>query len=172
VPTIVATVGGASSNSFLTEARAETLIDELRGGGAWEASGDDDEKARSLITATLILDALPWLGVATGGAAQALAFPRTGLTDPGGFAVDAATIPRRIEYATAALALRLLPSNLALESAAALQGLKRLKADTVELEWRDAVEYKSLPADVQSWIPVDWLEAAPGTTFLFKAMGV
>ena len=171
MPTITATVGGSTANSFLSESRAEELIDELVGGAVYVDSSDDDKKARAVITASWLLSSLPWDGVVS-DEAQALAFPRTGLTDPGGYVVDTATIPLRIEKATAALALRLFNSaTIHLESASAASGLSRLKAEGVELEWRDAIEYKSLPADVRALIPKDWLLDSEPTAYTFALSG-
>lgn len=63
-----------NENSYLTVAEATTLLDNTFYSTAWAAKSDDD-KARSLITATRFLDSLPLKGgrVST---TQLLAFPR------------------------------------------------------------------------------------------------
>lgn len=63
-----------NENSYLTVTEATTLLDDTFYSAVWGAKTDDD-KARSLITATRFLDALPLKGGRV-SATQALAFPR------------------------------------------------------------------------------------------------
>jgi len=80
---IVATVGSASANSYLTLADAQTIIDGLVEDAdvtAW-ASATIDQKNRALYTATQRLDRERYLG-ARATDTQALQWPRTGVRKP------------------------------------------------------------------------------------------
>jgi hypothetical protein len=80
---IVATVGSASANSYLTLADAQTIIDGLVEDAdvtAW-ASATTDQKNRALYTATQRLDRERYLG-ARATDTQALQWPRTGVRKP------------------------------------------------------------------------------------------
>jgi len=79
---------------------------------AWAALAADDQ-SRALVSATRYLDTLPWAGSKTSGA-QPLQFPRTGLTRRDGSAVDSATVPDEVVFATyeAAYAVSQDPSVL------------------------------------------------------------
>jgi hypothetical protein len=118
--TIVATVGGASSNSYLTLADAQAIIDgfvEDADIQHW-GSGNTDSRNRALFTATQRLDRERFLG-ARATDTQALQWPRTGVRKPDtyintyavGFPFRISTdyfadneIPTQIKYAQAVLA--------------------------------------------------------------------
>lgn len=100
--TVIDTVGGASSNSYVSEAYASTyvntygLTEAVR--DVWLNTGADD-KARALIIATRDLDVyMVWEGSKATGE-QALQWPRTG-TD---YASD--VIPEPLKQATVEFAL-------------------------------------------------------------------
>ena len=80
VITIDATVGGASTNSYLSLADAEILIHQRPFHTAWDKINDDDEKKAALIWATMILSHRTWLGSIVSDA-QKQAHPRSGLYD-------------------------------------------------------------------------------------------
>jgi hypothetical protein len=118
--TIVATVGGASSNSYLTLADAQAIIDgfvEDADIQHW-GSGNTDSRNRALFTAAQRLDRERFLG-ARATDTQALQWPRTGVRKPDtyintyavGFPFRISTdyfadneIPMQIKYAQAVLA--------------------------------------------------------------------
>jgi hypothetical protein len=72
---IASTVGGASSNSYLSIADATTISETMLGTLAW-TSATTDERTRALIMATRLIDQLSWVGDRT-DTTQALAWPRT-----------------------------------------------------------------------------------------------
>jgi hypothetical protein len=81
--TIVATIGGASSNSYLTLADAQLIVDGLVEDAdvtAW-GSATTDAKNRALYTATQRLDRERFLG-ARATDTQALQWPRSGVRKP------------------------------------------------------------------------------------------
>ena len=84
--TIVATVGSATANSYLTLAAANSLIEGLVLGtdaAAWDSSTDDN-KNRALVSATKRIDRERFLG-ARATDTQALQWPRQGVRKPDTF---------------------------------------------------------------------------------------
>jgi len=77
---IDATVGGASTNSYLSLEEMEDIIHQRPFHGAWDKINKDDEKKAALVWATRILSHLKWDGLIT-YEDQAQAFPRSGLYD-------------------------------------------------------------------------------------------
>ena len=147
---IDATVGGASANSYLTIAQADTITESMLGTLAW-TSASSDEKTRALITATRGLDTLDWIGYRT-DSDQALDWPRSDAIC-GGVTYADDIIPEQIQYATFDLANALLGSPTLLQtppasSASLVPGvpnrdLSRLKLDVLELEWRTDISVAS-----------------------------
>lgn len=74
LPTIDATVGGPSSNSFVTLSEAESFFELQIDVGAWETATDDNKK-RALLLAAKAISRLPLVG-RRNVPSQALAFPR------------------------------------------------------------------------------------------------
>ncbi len=107
VPTLDATVGGASANTYLLEAAADTYHEERLYNSRWGES-DQDDKVRALVWATRVLDSFHWKGNPTSQGTQALAFPRTGIVDWDDYAVASDSIPDGIQWATAELAFKLI----------------------------------------------------------------
>ena len=80
---IVATVGAANANSYITLAEAQDVVDGLIDDDdvtAWDAA-TTDQKNRALYTATLRIDRERFLG-ARATDTQALQWPRTGVKRP------------------------------------------------------------------------------------------
>ncbi len=108
---------------------------------AW--TGADSVKQAALLRASAFIDSLGfdgnellWPGEKTGGRAQLRQWPRTGAVDAEGHAIDAATVPLEIEYATYEAALRELvtPGSLSPDYVPATQ-VKREKIDVIEVEY-------------------------------------
>ena len=111
---IDATVGGASANSFVTLAEAQTYCDATLNESLWE-SATTDSKNRALVAATRWLNLLSWVGsnVTT---TQALNWPRQWAINPDVvfFAwnyYDTSTIPTRVKNATCELALQFIKAG-------------------------------------------------------------
>lgn len=122
--TLVSTAGAAESNSYVDVALAQAILDGVPNAAAWTAA-DASTKAQALVYATTMLDAVAYQGVKY-SVAQALNWPRGGVLDPDygqsagaisgymvgegnwGVYLDFATIPKRIQRATAMLALEIL----------------------------------------------------------------
>ncbi len=111
MPTVVATVGSASANSFVTVAETDTYCDARMNATAW-ADAEDDDKARAVIDATRELSAKAWVGTRA-SSTQKLSWPRSFAINPdvswASWAYyDSTTIPDRVKDATCELAFLLL----------------------------------------------------------------
>lgn len=73
--TIVATVGSASANSYLTVAEGNDISNNCLGTFPWQTATDDN-KARALINATRYLNELRFIGTKA-STTQSLLWPRT-----------------------------------------------------------------------------------------------
>lgn len=108
MPTLVATAGSASANSFATIAEGDTWCDARLNADAWNDETDDDQKARALIGATLELSSRNiWQGKRA-TTTQALSWPRffaPNPDDPWGLYFDSSIVPQRVKNATMELAL-------------------------------------------------------------------
>jgi hypothetical protein len=176
MPTIDASVGGAASNSYETQAEANTYFDErLALVPPWLVSGQDNVAA--LIMATRVLDAyaqpkrtfipgLPgdpgyfrirpqWTG-APATAMQKLAWPRTGLFDRNGNAIPSDVIPQELKDAESEMAGQLLAGDRTLDNSVIVQGITSLRAGPVSLSFRNGVFPQVLPDAVLDLMPPSW----------------
>ena len=146
--TIVATVGAANANSYLTLADATAIIDgfiESDAIQAWNA-GQTDGKNRALFTAAQRLDRERYLG-ARATDTQALQWPRTGVRKPDTYVNSYATgfpfkltvdyyteseIPQQIQYAQAYLAAYLHHNHDALDLSG-LEDYKNVKIGSLDV---------------------------------------
>lgn len=148
-----ATVGGASANSFLTNAEADALAADHPYGSAWAGYTNQDAL---LIGATKILVRQCFLGTAN-SETQRLPFPRTGLLSRNGFALDSTTIPAEIKEAQFELALMLGESDISRGSDAAAEGISELQAGPVKLKFSETFEEKPVPQNVLNLLVPSWL---------------
>lgn len=109
--TITATPGSASANSYISIAAADDLADLKLSTTNWSTASADDQ-ARSLIAATMALDALSWIGTRA-TTTQALLWPRKDASC-GEKVYDDATIPTELKQACFDLAEHLLANPTAL----------------------------------------------------------
>ena len=119
--TIVATVGSASANSYVTLAECTTYMEARLNSDAFDDAVADDQN-RALVEATRELTVLPWDGLQV-TATQALAWPRQWSRDPDSPVqdyFDTDVVPQRVKDATCELAFQFLKAgttDLAAESA-------------------------------------------------------
>lgn len=164
-----ATVGGASANSFLTVEEADAIAIEHPFSAPWVAITGATATARKqalLIAATRAINNLCYLGTPT-AESQALKFPMSGLLSRTGYALADSVIPLDLKLATFEMALNLLKSSDAPESATVelinSLGLERLKAGPVDMSFRDTAELLFVPASVRSLLVPSWLCPEKGT---------
>jgi hypothetical protein len=104
---IDATVGGNSSNSYLSLADADSLIAERVGDTSAWTDAQDSDKEKALISATRRLDQQTFKGCKTLNT-QALKWPRYDVEDEDGYPYASDSIPIPIKHATAELAFVLI----------------------------------------------------------------
>ncbi len=150
--TVVATVGSASANSFVTLAEADTYMEgKLPSPTTWDAASDDTCN-RALVSAARWLSALAWLGDRA-DATQALSWPRSSVvdpTDPDGLEFDTDEIPQALKDAQCELALLMVNAGTTdLAGAHATDGVLRKRVDVIETEyaapWERATELDRYP---------------------------
>lgn len=145
MPTLDATVGGATSNSYVDVSSADEYFDNRLHTATWDAASADD-RARSLIMATTGLDyRIDWDGIKA-DTEQALAWPRDGLLDDDGNILDDESLPVELTNATCDYALILLDNDLT--GLPGTAGVKSLKADVVTLEFDKSDLVDPVPDEV------------------------
>jgi len=96
-----------------------------------------------------------------------------------GFAIAETVLPDELKMATARLAARLATTDVTAENEAAVQGITRVKAGPVEVEYRDdgtilpyrdhpaapLQHWSTLPADILALLPPSWLCTRPTGRF-------
>ena len=170
MPTIIATPGGATSNSYETLAEAATYFDErLPLATPWVASGDDSARALIMATRTLNSMSLPhvrkvgefyvtsrtWTGVPA-TSTQSLAWPRKGMYDGNGNAIPEDVIPQALKDAESELAGQLIMADTTLDNAVSVAGITSIRAGSVSLSFKEAIEAHVLPNMVLNLMPPSW----------------
>lgn len=152
MPTLTATVGDSSANSYATVAEGDTYFDERLHPNASLWSGQTtDDKERALITATRRLDQEDWQGVRV-NTAQALDWPRYWATDEDGEEYDSDTVPVVVKHAVFELALQLLVDRAKSKDTLADTGLEEFRSAKVgpmDMERDQNFEAGQLPANVR-----------------------
>jgi len=141
-----ASVGGASSNSYMTLGAAETYFLSRLHADAWDAADGDDDKASALIMATARLDAEPYYGCRV-TSTQALVWPRYGATDRNGDLLSSTTIPQLLQDATCELALTILQDPDWLTGGGDLSGFANLRLGSLDVTPRVAT-VQTLPVHI------------------------
>jgi len=123
------------TNSYASIGESITYFFDTLRRTRWDAI-DTNTKSAALIDATRYLDRLNWVGSKT-SSAQALAWPRSGVVDKEGQAVDSSTVPAFIKEATYEVALRLAEDPTLVDSFSqqTRDNTKRVKAGDVEAEF-------------------------------------
>lgn len=144
---IVADVGAADANSFVTVEECDTYCDNRLNASAWNEETDEDQKIRALIEATRTLNLARWHGHRVNDT-QSLSWPREWAPDPdlpesedGLSAISYFPndeVPQRVKDATCELALEFLRAGTTdLASEDQSLHVKRKKIDVIETEWVD-----------------------------------
>jgi hypothetical protein len=144
--TIVATVGAANANSFVTDAEMTAYCEARLNASVWTGA---DAQLPALVEATRDLSLLAWKGYRA-TAVQALAWPRTevvnpdipnSVLDPTEQYYDDDVVPQRVKDATCELALQYLlagTSDIAVADPNA--GVIRKRVDVLETEFARPVD--------------------------------
>lgn len=138
--TIDSTVGGASANSFVLLAEADSYMESRLNASTWDGAAEDDRN-RSLAEATRYLSAVGWQGRAA-SSTQALAWPRDWVVnpdDPNLNYFSSAAIPTRIKNATCELAFQFIKAGAT--DVAALDPKVEIQRSQVDVLVTDYVSY-------------------------------
>lgn len=131
---IDASIGGVNANAYADIAYADAYHDAHLYNSTW-ISAATAEKCQALQTATRMLDAqVSWFGFIA-SSMQALLWPRSGVIGRSGYFWDVALIPTELKQATAELARVLLAGSRTPEVPSDTEGITRLKAGPVEIEF-------------------------------------
>jgi len=148
MPTLDATVGGASANSYATVAEADSYFDERLNSSDWDNASADNKK-RALIMATRRLDQEPFEGVKTDldPEDQALEWPRSGASGPNGHVFDNDELPTRLKHATFELGLVILGGDFLADSG--LEGFEKVEVGPLSVTPRHQQRAAELPETVK-----------------------
>jgi len=143
--TIDATVGGSTSNSYVTLAEAVAYFEGRLNTAAWDVLTSDEAKNVALVSACRRIDQEEFSGVRS-SLEQALAWPRWGASADG-IRVDSQEIPQRVKNAQCELALFMLQSDLLADTG--LEGFERVKVGPLEVTPRHGRRAGALPENVR-----------------------
>src|SRR5690242_14197955 len=138
---IDATVGGASANSFVTQAEAVTYAGDHLNATAFSGASSNDQII-ALLEATRWLNVRQWVGLKS-SVAQALQWPRSLAPDPdssfGMWAYfDQTIVPVRVKNAACELALQfLIAGTTDLAAFDQTRNIRRKQVDVLSTEYFD-----------------------------------
>ena len=138
------------TNSYVDVSDTDAYFADAIHSGSWD-SADADTQSRALVTATRMLDRQLWKGTKT-SSSQALEWPRTGVVDRYGDAIDENTVPAVIIQATQELALSLIDDPDVQTNASTSSGIKRAKAGSAEVEYFKPTPRYRFPTIVQELV--------------------
>ena len=132
--TVIA-INGVDYESYASvdEANIALAVDPIRE-PTWGVLSDE-QKGTFLISATQRLDLLQWRGTRAEGAAQSLAWPRSGLHYADGTAVPDDAIPLALQRATALLAGTIVQQPAQADHGSSAQTISEIKAGSVTIKY-------------------------------------
>lgn len=178
-PTLIATVGSSTANSYSTAADCTTYLNERLNASAWTtavaaATGDPE---RALIQATRLIDrerfegepVLPLNGTVASGDTQALKWPRYSADTDTGWVWESTVIPQPVKDAACELALWLLNQGATDPTQpTGLEGFENVKVGALEVTPRFGFEPDGLPDHVRKLLaPV--LQSGRNTVRLMRS---
>ncbi len=190
-PTIVATPGAVNANSYETLVEAQAYFDARLPLAGWDNADDQNVL---LVMATRVLEgyanSIKTLVPAAGGvpayylvsrrwtgspasATQRLAWPRVGMFDNNGNAIDSTTIPRELKDAESEFAGQLGTTDFTLNNDVIIQGLTSVKAGSVSLSFKSQFQKQVIPDAVLALLVPGWLtdeEYLPANPALFDVV--
>lgn len=151
MPTLIATAGSSTANSYCTLAEANTYAETIPNEAIWSAA-DDDAKIAALITATRALDdQYEWVGYKV-TTTQALRWPRSGVTDRDAYAVTNTAIPTFLKNAVAEFARQLIKGDRYAARDDAKGGIESVTAGSVSVTFNSLDRINLMPESVTSML--------------------
>lgn len=171
------TPGAADANSFASRDEINAILAErIPFVPPWETTGD--EAARKILTARYLIErefsgrkrlvrekgkaayyiiGREWTGMIASDT-QALSWGRIGMVDRYGRAIPTGEIPWDLKVAQAEVAGQ-LSTDRSLDNDIIVQGITKIKASSVELQFRDDMDFSAsyvIPQAVFDIIPASW----------------
>lgn len=146
---LVATAGAANANSYAEVADLDAYAATRPGTPSWFATASTPAKEAALIMATRMLDGrLVWTGAAADPATQALGWPRTGMANRNGYAIDSTVLPTGLVEATCEQALQMGAGSGLADNDPLNQGVTSVKAGSVAVTFKELDESTPEAADI------------------------
>ena len=144
-----ATIAGASADSYISVADADTYHGTNLNVTDWTGASNDS-KERSLKMATRLLDErIDWVG-SKNTDAQALRWPRGLVTTPDGYAVETTEIPTAVTSATAELAKYLIAGDRVADADG--KGIASMAVGSIDLTFDKTDTADVLPSIVREML--------------------
>jgi hypothetical protein len=171
---IIATPASPLANSYATLEEVQAYIDARIPLAGWD---DAEAQDALVIMATRTLDMMAqgrrtlvmsggvpayyrvsrkWTG-SPATTTQRLAWPRIGMYDQNGNAIDPTSIPQALKDAVAEFAGQLSGGDRTLDNDVIVQGLTSVKAGSVSLAFKDNIMPQVIPDAVFNLLPASWL---------------
>lgn len=131
---LIATVGHADANAYLTVAAAALYFDTRPTSASWD-DASAGARIRALIQATRQIDTLRFRGESVTDA-QALKWPRVSVFNEDGYEYPTNAIPQIVQDATCEAAFQMLVAGADTLADTGLEGFKRAKVGPLEVELR------------------------------------
>ena len=150
--TLIVTPKATNANGYVTVAEADAFMSyHPQAAAIWDAL-DPDVKIQGIVTATRALDEMVFWDGFKQTIAQALRWPRAGVTDRDGYMVAVDVIPTFLKNATAELARYLIAQDRmkAIDDSSA--GLTSVTAGPVSVTFDKSDRLEALPDSVLSMI--------------------
>lgn len=148
---IITTIGGTTSNSYVTLTEAEEYLTAKIVNELWNALPDTD-KSGLLISAARQLDLFYWQGVVT-SSTQALQWPRLGIINRHGWPVLQDELPTDLKAAQIELAYSLALGNYALEPDTTATEFQSVAIGDLAVTYRDnPITATSLPKIINKYL--------------------
>ena len=142
--TVIATPGASDANAYCDVDYADAYHQGNPYASTW-TDAETDAKGWALIEATRIIDAhVTWLGTVS-TTTQRLLWPRTGVFDKRGIAIEDDVIPEAVKDATSECARQLLAQNRTEDNDLARQGITSLKAGPVAFTFNGSASSQVIP---------------------------
>lgn len=139
--------GLSDATSYVSVEEADDIITmNIHASETWSSLSDED-KEKLLSWASRYLDERTrWFG-RKAVESSALRWPRSGITDRDGITLSSTLIPRQLKIATAEMARYLVDEDRTTERGQ--DGLSRLRADVIELEFVEGYRLPQVPSHMQ-----------------------
>ena len=154
----------AAANSYVSVEDADDIITtNIHISDSWDAL-TVSQKERLLVWASRYLDTQTrWKGYKTVDDSP-LRWPRQGVCDRDDIEIDANTIPNQLKVATAEMARYLIDVDRSVERDT--DGLERVKADVVEIEFLAGYRLPQVPSHIQYLVQgLGYISGGRGTRF-------